>query len=113
MEYFVEEEVQLDELEVWELLLPHSLDNLIRIIFITSTSVITQNQILRLQHELFVFKKMIAFMYKNMYKLVTVGIASFSPHEADEPEVELPELTIFKASKLKARLLVITFVVVV
>ena len=34
-------------------------------------------------------------MYKNMYKLVTVGIASFSLLEADEPEVELPELTIF------------------
>ena len=52
-------------------------------------------------------------MYKNMYKLVTNGIASFSLLDADELEVELPELTIFKASKLKARLLVITFVVVV
>ena len=75
--------------------MPHFLHNLTTIVFIATISAITQNQILRLQHELFVFKKMIAFMYKNMYKLVTVGIASFSPHEADEPEVELPELTIF------------------
>ena len=56
LEDFIEEEVQLDELEVWKLLLPYSLDNLIRIIFITATSVITQNQILRLKNELFVFK---------------------------------------------------------
>ena len=85
----------MDDLEVWELFLPHYLHNLITIVFITTTSVITQNQILRLKNVLFVFKKMIAFMYKNMYELVTDGIASFSPHEADEPEVELPELTIF------------------
>ena len=38
---------------------------------------------------------MIVFIYKNMYKLVTNGIASFSLLDADELEVELPELTIF------------------
>ena len=32
---------------------------------------------------------MITFMYKNMYKLVTVGIASFSLLEADEPELTI------------------------
>ena len=100
LEDFIEEEVQLDELEVWELLLPYSLDNLIRIIFITATSVITQNQILRLKNELFVFKKMIAFMYKNMYKWVTDRIAKFSSLEADEPEIKLPELTIFISTNM-------------
>ena len=45
LEDFDEQEVQLNKLKVWELFSPHSLDNLIRTIFITATSVVTQNKI--------------------------------------------------------------------
>ena len=39
-------------------------------------------------------------MYKNMYKWVTDRIAKFSSLEADEPEVKLPELTIFISTNM-------------
>ena len=67
-----------------------SLHRSIRLILMNQ-KLITNLEVEQLWLSLKEFKKIIAFMYKNMYKLVTNEIASFSPLDLDEPEVDLSE----------------------